>query len=315
MSSGGGAGTHHDPAVLRRDRLRHELERRLDAVPAGALRGLPRPGPRAARAASCRAGSSRSRGSCTAASAGRGSSPRARRRWAASRSTRGSRSSAAPADFYEQLDPELIAEHIARRRAAATCASSSSARWSASTRAVARPAAARARGACTSASSSSCPTSSATVTDADRREHRPAARRQADGDPPDGGAARSWPTGSSSRSARKELRFIINFGFLFGFVLGIPLIFLTEVVFPHWWVLPIGGVIIGYVDQLAGDLDDLRAGRAAQDRPLHVPGPVPAPPAGGLRRLRRDHRRRHRHGLEHRRGAAARPALGPHARR
>jgi uncharacterized membrane protein YheB (UPF0754 family) len=45
---------------------------------------------------------------------------------------------------------------------------------------------------------------------------------------------------------RKELRFIINFGFFFGAMLGIPLVFLTQA-FPHWWVLPIGGVIIGYV--------------------------------------------------------------------
>ena len=45
---------------------------------------------------------------------------------------------------------------------------------------------------------------------------------------------------------RKELRFIINFGFFFGLLQGIPLIFITEA-FPYWWVLPIGGVIIGYV--------------------------------------------------------------------
>jgi uncharacterized membrane protein YheB (UPF0754 family) len=45
---------------------------------------------------------------------------------------------------------------------------------------------------------------------------------------------------------RKELRFIINFGFFFGALLGAPLVFLTQA-FPHWWVLPIGGVIIGYV--------------------------------------------------------------------
>jgi uncharacterized membrane protein YheB (UPF0754 family) len=44
---------------------------------------------------------------------------------------------------------------------------------------------------------------------------------------------------------RKELRFIINFGFFFGLIQGIPLVFITEVV-PQWWVLPIGGVIIGY---------------------------------------------------------------------
>jgi uncharacterized membrane protein YheB (UPF0754 family) len=45
---------------------------------------------------------------------------------------------------------------------------------------------------------------------------------------------------------RRELRFIINFGFFFGALLGVPLVFLTSV-YPHWWVLPIGGVIIGYV--------------------------------------------------------------------
>ncbi len=45
---------------------------------------------------------------------------------------------------------------------------------------------------------------------------------------------------------RRELRFIINFGFFFGALQGIPLVFLTNAV-PQWWVLPIGGVIIGYV--------------------------------------------------------------------
>jgi uncharacterized membrane protein YheB (UPF0754 family) len=45
---------------------------------------------------------------------------------------------------------------------------------------------------------------------------------------------------------RKELRFIINFGFFFGALLGVPVVFLTNA-FPHWWVLPIGGVIIGWV--------------------------------------------------------------------
>lgn len=45
---------------------------------------------------------------------------------------------------------------------------------------------------------------------------------------------------------RRELRFIINFGFFFGLLCGIPLIFITHAL-PYWWVLPIGGVIIGYV--------------------------------------------------------------------
>jgi uncharacterized membrane protein YheB (UPF0754 family) len=45
---------------------------------------------------------------------------------------------------------------------------------------------------------------------------------------------------------RRELRLIINFGFLLGAIQGIPLVFIVHA-FPHWWVLPIGGVIIGYV--------------------------------------------------------------------
>jgi uncharacterized membrane protein YheB (UPF0754 family) len=48
----------------------------------------------------------------------------------------------------------------------------------------------------------------------------------------------------------RELRFIVNFGFVFGFLLGIPTAFLTEVWFHAWWLLPISGVIIGYVTNL-----------------------------------------------------------------
>jgi uncharacterized membrane protein YheB (UPF0754 family) len=51
---------------------------------------------------------------------------------------------------------------------------------------------------------------------------------------------------------RKELRFIVNFGFFFGFLLGIPTAFLTELVFTQWWVLPIAGVLIGYTTNLLG---------------------------------------------------------------
>lgn len=51
---------------------------------------------------------------------------------------------------------------------------------------------------------------------------------------------------------RKELRFIVNFGFFFGFLLGIPTAFLTEFVLTQWWVLPIAGVLIGYTTNLIG---------------------------------------------------------------
>ena len=44
----------------------------------------------------------------------------------------------------------------------------------------------------------------------------------------------------------RELKFIQNFGFFFGFVLGIPVAVLTHFV-TFWWLLPILGVAIGYV--------------------------------------------------------------------
>jgi uncharacterized membrane protein YheB (UPF0754 family) len=50
---------------------------------------------------------------------------------------------------------------------------------------------------------------------------------------------------------RRELRFMINFGFLFGFLCGIPLAFITQAV-AQWWVLPIGGVLIGYTTNWVG---------------------------------------------------------------
>jgi uncharacterized membrane protein YheB (UPF0754 family) len=45
---------------------------------------------------------------------------------------------------------------------------------------------------------------------------------------------------------KRELRLIIHFGFVFGFVLGIPLLLLT-LAFPKWWIVPICGAIIGYI--------------------------------------------------------------------
>jgi uncharacterized membrane protein YheB (UPF0754 family) len=48
----------------------------------------------------------------------------------------------------------------------------------------------------------------------------------------------------------RELRFIINFGFFFGFLLGIPTSLITEVLFHEWWLLPLSGIVIGYVTNL-----------------------------------------------------------------
>jgi uncharacterized membrane protein YheB (UPF0754 family) len=47
-------------------------------------------------------------------------------------------------------------------------------------------------------------------------------------------------------TGRKELKFIVNFGFFFGFVLGIPTVFIVEL-FHYWWVLPICGTVVGWV--------------------------------------------------------------------
>lgn len=50
---------------------------------------------------------------------------------------------------------------------------------------------------------------------------------------------------------RKELKFIVNFGFWFGLAMGVPVVGVVEL-FPIWWVLPICGVIIGYVTNWVG---------------------------------------------------------------
>jgi uncharacterized membrane protein YheB (UPF0754 family) len=46
---------------------------------------------------------------------------------------------------------------------------------------------------------------------------------------------------------KRELRLIIHFGFVFGFILGIPLLGLTLLVPGVWWIIPIVGAIIGYI--------------------------------------------------------------------
>jgi uncharacterized membrane protein YheB (UPF0754 family) len=45
---------------------------------------------------------------------------------------------------------------------------------------------------------------------------------------------------------QRELNFIKNFGFVFGFLLGIPVAVLTHFI-TAWWLLPILGVVVGYV--------------------------------------------------------------------
>lgn len=45
---------------------------------------------------------------------------------------------------------------------------------------------------------------------------------------------------------QKEMDFIVNSGFLFGLLLGLPQIPLFAA-FEQWWILPLGGVVVGYL--------------------------------------------------------------------
>lgn len=50
---------------------------------------------------------------------------------------------------------------------------------------------------------------------------------------------------------KKELRLMVNVGFVFGFLLGIPVAFIDHA-FHQWWLLPILGVIVGWVTNMLG---------------------------------------------------------------
>jgi uncharacterized membrane protein YheB (UPF0754 family) len=50
---------------------------------------------------------------------------------------------------------------------------------------------------------------------------------------------------------KRELRLMVNFGFLFGFLFGIPVAVITHFV-TDWWLLPILGVIVGWTTNLLG---------------------------------------------------------------
>lgn len=50
---------------------------------------------------------------------------------------------------------------------------------------------------------------------------------------------------------RKEFRFIMRFGFVFGFLAGLPTILLV-LALPYWWVLPLAEAVIGAVTNAIG---------------------------------------------------------------
>jgi uncharacterized membrane protein YheB (UPF0754 family) len=47
----------------------------------------------------------------------------------------------------------------------------------------------------------------------------------------------------------RELRLIVNLGFVFGLLFGIPVVGIT-LLLPYWWVLPMCGVVVGWVTNL-----------------------------------------------------------------
>jgi uncharacterized membrane protein YheB (UPF0754 family) len=47
----------------------------------------------------------------------------------------------------------------------------------------------------------------------------------------------------------RELKLMVSFGFYLGFLLGVPVFFVTDA-FHHWWLLPILGTMVGYLTNL-----------------------------------------------------------------
>lgn len=59
---------------------------------------------------------------------------------------------------------------------------------------------------------------------------------------------------------KKELRLMVNFGFLFGFLFGIPVAIISHFV-TWWWLLPVLGRVRRLDDEPARHVRDLRANR------------------------------------------------------
>ncbi len=93
---------------------------------------------------------------------------------------------------------------------------------------------------------------------------------------------------------QKELDLMVRFGFVFGFALGVPVAIIVSV-FHQWWLLPLLGVVVGWVTNALGMWLIFEPPEPAQDPRDPGPGALPAPPGRGGRGLRPDHRRRRDH--------------------
>ena len=87
--------------------------------------------------------------------------------------------------------------------------------------------------------------------DRDRRPHRPADRRQVDGDPLFRRAPRDDEPDAPRGRARKSSGSCATSASTSDVPLGIAMVFIVQA-FPHWWVLPLGGIVIGYLVNYIG---------------------------------------------------------------
>ena len=103
----------------------------------------------------------------------------------------------------------------------------------------------------------------------------------------------------------REFRFLVNSGLWFGALLGVPQM-LLQLWFPSPWILPVAGLLVGYLTNWLALTLIFEPVEPRRDRAVHPAGTVPQA-AGRDRRLLR----RHRLG-----GDAHDPPLrGPHAAR
>ena len=215
-----------------------------------------------------------------------------------------------PAEFYQQLEPEKIAEHIVKMFRARAPAAGRRGHAARAPAALARPAAAGEAGRRSSASRPSCRPSSATITDEigvhidqlldpkimviDHFRKNPELVVRIFRD-----------------FGQRELNLMVPFGFVFGFLLGIPVAVVDQPGPPV--VAAAGARRRRRLDhQRARHVADLRAAGAEADPRHQGARPVPAPPGRGGRGLRRDHRRRRDHARADRRLPARRAARRPH---
>ena len=97
----------------------------------------------------------------------------------------------------------------------------------------------------------------------------------------------------------KELRFMKNSGFYFGIPAGLVLVGILHF-YPYWWVLPIGGVAIGYIVNFIAVWAVFEPIEPKRIGPVQAARSVPQATGRGGRLLRRHHRQEDHHDREHR---------------